>query len=329
MTRRLTALIAACVCVLAWSGSARAGSEPPNVVASIQPVHSLVAAVMAGVGEPTLLIGGGASPHTASLRPSQAAALQRADVVFWIGESLETFLARPLAALPGHARVVALADAPGVTLLPARRGGIWVAPDHAHAGDSDDGHGHADGGDDAGTRVDRSATDMHIWLDPINAKAMAEAIVAALAQADPDHAGRYRTNGAALREKIDDLDRALRAELSAAAGRPYIVFHDAYHYFEARYGLTPAGSMTVHPDRSPGAATLSAVRARIADAGAACVFREPQFEPALVRTVTQGTGARLAVLDPLGTDIAPGPEAYFTLMHRLAAALRDCLVAGD
>lgn len=326
--QRLMLPVLARICILAWMcGPAGAAGEPPNVVASIEPVHSLVAAVMAGIGEPTLLVGGGASPHTASLRPSQAATLQRADLVFWIGETLETFLARPLAALAGGARVVALADAPGVTLLPARRGGVWTAREHAdeNEADADDasaGHGPRHPGE-------HRAVDMHIWLDPINAKAMAGAIVAALTQADPAHAATYTANGEALRERIDALDRALRDELSPLAGRPYIVFHDAYHYLEARYGLAPAGSITIHPERSPGAATLSAVRARIAATNAACVFREPQFEPALVQTVTEGTGARIAVLDPLGTAIEPGPEAYFTLMHRLAASLRECLDGGQ
>ncbi len=241
---------------------------------------------------------------------------------------METFLARPLSALPGHGHAVALAAAPGVTLLAARGVGIWAA------------HGHPDGyeagGDaagatphDVGHSGGRHAMDMHIWLDPVNAKAMAAAIVAALIEADPAHAARYTANGAALRDNIDALDRALRAELSPLAGKPYIVFHDAYQYLEARYQLTPAGSITIDPDRSPGAGTLSAVRARIAETNAVCVFREPQFEPALVKTVTEGTGARIAVLDPLGTGIEPGPEAYFTLMRRLAAALRDCLNGAD
>lgn len=293
--------------------SGRAASEAPAVVASVAPVHSLVAAVMAGVGEPTLLVKGAASPHTATLRPSEAAALQRADVVFWIGQGLETFLEKPLAALPSRAKVVALAAAPGVTLLPAREGGAWDTHDRGHDHGERIGEGH------------RQAIDMHVWLDPENGKAMAAAAAAALAEADPARAATYAANAQALLQRLDDLDRELRGKLAPVADTPYVVFHDAYQYFEARYRLSPTGAITFSPERVPGARTLSEIRDRIKSSGAVCVFREPQFEPGLVKTVVAGSAARVGVLDPIGADIPPGPDAYFTLLTRLASSLVDCL----
>ena len=303
-----------------------ADTPPPAVVGSIPPVHSLVAAVMAGVGEPKLLVKGGASPPTASLRPSDAAALQKADLVFWIGDGLEAFLAKPLAALPDRARAVALDAAPGVRLLPVRQGGVWDGhrdahghEEHEHAED----HGHDQSADDHG----EGALDMHIWLDPENAKAMATAIAQALAEADPARADVYAGNAKALHQRLAALDEELRAELAPVTGKPYIVFHDAYQYFEARYGLSPAGAITFSPERAPGAKTLSEIRERIRTSGAACVFREPQFEPDLVKTVIGGSFARVGVLDPIGADIPPGAEAYPTLLSQMASSLRDCLGA--
>ncbi len=308
-------------------GGARAvDQERPAVVVSIAPVHALVAAVMAGVGEPTLLVKGAASPHTASLRPSDAAALQRADVVFWIGEDLEVFLTKPLAALPERAEVVALASAPGVRLLAAREGGDWGEQGHGgeHEHEAAHEHEHADRHGGAGHGAGEAA-DMHIWLDPENAKAMATAAAAALAKADPEHAETYDANAEALHQRLDALDGELRGQLAPVVDKPYIVFHDAYQYFENRYGLSPAGAITFSPERAPGARTLSEIRERIKTSGAVCVFREPQFEPDLVKTVVAGSFARVGVLDPIGAEIAPGPDAYPILLTRLASSLRDCL----
>jgi zinc transport system substrate-binding protein len=316
--------------------SAAAGTPPPAVVSSIPPVHSLVAAVMAGVGDPKLLVKGGSSPHTASLRPSDAAALQKADLVFWIGNGLETFLAKPLAALPDHAEVVSLAEAPGVRLLPVREGGVW--DEHPHAHDQEEHgheeHGHGEVHDQASADDEhsadghgRNAHDMHIWLDPENAKAMATAIADALAKVDPARAETYAGNAKELHRRLQALDEEMRAKLAPVAGKPYIVFHDAYQYFEARYGLSPAGAITFSPERAPGAKTLSEIRERIRTSGAVCVFREPQFEPGLVKTVTAGSAARIGVLDPIGADIPAGAEAYPALLIQMASSLRGCLGA--
>jgi zinc transport system substrate-binding protein len=310
--RALPALAAALVIALAGSGGHAA--EPPRVVATINPVHSLVAGVMAGVGKPYLLIRGGASPHTYVLRPSDARALDRAKVIFWVGEELETFLTRPLKALGGKAKIVALAEAKGVTLLKLREGGVWEP--HAHEEHGHEEHGHA-------------AYNPHIWLDPVNAKAMVDAIAAALSEADPANAGAYHVNAATLRARLDRLDAALAARLAPVRTRPFIVFHDAYPYFERRYGLNGAGSITLSPERQPGARRLAAIRARIRARHIRCVFAEPQFRPHLVRTVTEGTGAKGAVLDPLGAAVPTGPEAYFTIMDRLAKDLADCLAGNS
>ena len=167
--------------------------------------------------------------------------------------------------------------------------------------------------------------DGHLFLDPANAKAMARSIAATLVRADAANAARYEANAASLLTRLDALDAELRAILVPARERPYLVFHDAYQYFEKRYGLEAAGSITVTPDRRPGARRLAALRKRVASVEALCVFSEPQFEPSLVETVSEGTKARTGVLDPLGADLTPGPDAYFAMMRNLAKAFAGCL----
>lgn len=273
----------------------------PLVLATIKPVHSLVAAVMAGVGVPELLIQGAQSEHSYALKPSDAEKIGRAAIVFEIGPDLETYLARPLATL-AHGRVVALEYEQGVLKLAARKGGLW----------DDD-------------QADESLTDPHLWLAPSNAVAMTAAIVRALSKADPDHAALYAANGRKELQVLIGLDNELKASLAPLKGRPYLVFHDAYQYFERAYGLASAGAVTVAPDRPVGPRRVSALRDAIRTRGIVCVFREPQFPPALVQTLVEGSRARVGVLDPLGADLKPGPLLYPALLKNLAASLDFCL----
>ena len=318
------ALFAAAAWLLPITSEAAEAAEALRVVVSIKPLHSLVAGVMAGVGTPKLLLAGGQSPHTYTLKPSDARALQEADAVFWVGPALEGFLTKPIAALPAKASRVALSAAPGVALLPARAGGAWEAhdhaaghsPKHAHQGKDDHDHDHDH---------DHDGADMHIWLDPVNAKAMVAAIEAALTAARPADSATIRANAQAVAARLDGLHAGLAADLAPLQGRPYIVYHDAYQYFEARYGLSPAGAITLSPDRPASAKRLGEIRKTITASGAACVFAEPQFPPALVETVLAGTPARPGTLDPLGAGLPPGPDAYFTLLGNLATDLQTCL----
>jgi zinc transport system substrate-binding protein len=166
---------------------------------------------------------------------------------------------------------------------------------------------------------------MHLWLDPHNAEAMVDAIVAALSDADPDNGATYRDNGGQLREQLEQLDQSLSGRLEPVADRPFVVFHDAYQYLEDRYGLNAVGTISVDPGRRPGARRLAEIQRKLSELDAACVFAEPQFEPALVDTVIEGTSAKKGVLDPLGADFAAGPDQYFVLMNALADSLVDCL----
>lgn len=301
---------AACLALLLGAGHAAAFE---GVVASIKPVHALVAGVMKGVGEPDLLLKGAASPHTYALRPSDAAALAKAKLVFWIGPHMEAFLTTPLESLAANAATVELDAAEGVVRLPLREGGAFE-PD-GDEGDAHDAHGHG-------------GTDAHVWLDPDNAKAMVAAIGRALAEADPADAAAYAANAAELSVRLDALSAEIAAELAPVRGKGFVVFHDAYQYFEKRFGMAAVGSITVSPEVMPGAARIAGIRDKVKALGVACVFAEPQFEPRLVDVVTEGTGARSGVLDPEASMLPPGPDLYFEMLRGLAASLRACLAPG-
>lgn len=303
--------------ILAAVAIAQPAMAAPQVVATIAPLHSLVAAVMVGVGEPTLLLPGNASPHAYTMRPSQARMLADADMVVWVGPQLETFLEKPLATLGGRARVVAMAEVAGILRLPVREGGIWEE-------DSHDDHDHGGHGHEA-----EEAYDAHLWLDPSNARALAETVAKELAVLDPDNAPAYRRNLDSVTRELDALDAEIQDMLSPVKTRPFLVFHDAYQYFEHRYGLSPIGSITVAADRQPGARRIAAIRDRIHSSGTKCLFREPQFASRIIEPITQGLPVRLGILDPLGGSVPSGPKQYPAMMRALAQAAHACLSTPD
>ncbi len=322
-----------------------AAAEAPQVVASIKPVHSLVASVMRGIGTPHLLVAGAGSPHTYSLKPSDAQALQAADAVVWIGPDMETFLEGPLDSLAAQATRVTLQETEGLIRLGFRETGPFEAhaheDDHGHGhGHDEDGHGHGHGhahehshdhehdhGDEHGHS--HGTMDGHYWLDPVNAQRMVDRIAETLTAIDPTHAARYAENAAATNARIDALVEEMDAVLAPVRNRPFLVFHDAYQYLERRFDLSVAGSITVSPEVIPGAQRVAEMRDKVRDLGATCVFSEPQFEPKLVQVVVEGTPARSGVLDPLGSALPDGAELYFDLMRDLADSLRTCLAESS
>jgi len=281
--------------MLAAASQAGGAAQSPKVVVTIPPIHAIVAAVMAGVGEPTLLVRGGASPHSYSLRPSQVRALNEARLVVRVSEHLESFLERPIESLTGKADIITLSQVEGMTLHYTREGSL------------------------------RKQHDPHLWLDPQNAKHIASAVSMKLQKAYPGHAKTFAANTQKLIGKLDILDRDVLAATKPLRAKPYIVFHDATRYFEERYRLRPVGAITISPDRPTGARRLSEIRATIKSQSVICVFAEPQFRPKLVQSLISGTGARAGILDPIGAGLPAGPELYFNLMRNLATSLAACL----
>ncbi len=309
------------------AGAAQAGDL--NVVTTIKPIHALASAVMQGVGVPRVLIDGSGSPHTFTLKPSDAKTLSAATVFLRVSEGLEPFTIRIVASLPKTVRVVTLENTPGLTLHPLRTGATFEADDDEPAPGkaAQKGAAKAVWGHQQHRPLPSAspAMDGHIWLNPANARVLAGAIAEVLAEADPGHAAAFRANAQDVSRRLLQLDGELAAALEPVKGRPYIVFHDAYQYLEHRYGLTPAGSVTLSPDVPPSAKRLTELRHKIANLKAACVFAEPQFTPKIVETIIEGTATRRGTLDPLGAAIPAGPEQYFTLLRALAADLKSCL----
>lgn len=329
-------------------------AENPSVVVSIKPIHGIASAIMAGVGKPALLIDGASSPHAYSLRPSEARSLQEADLVIYVSHSLEGFLKKPLATLSESAHQLELFDIDGLTLLKMREGGAWEAhshdhgdhdheghdhedehhdehdhdghDEHAHAEEHDHDHDHAHDHDgEEGHHHDEDGANPHIWLDPANGAAIATAIAAELGEIDPAHAGTYQDNLKKFLASLDALGNDLDTRLAPVREKPFVVFHDAYQYLEAGFGLNAVGSITVSPEQKPGAKRLHEIEDKIRNSNAVCVFAEPQFRPAIVEAVVADTGAHIGTLDPLGADIPAGPDAYQNILRQNVGALVDCL----
>jgi zinc transport system substrate-binding protein len=274
---------------------------------------------MEGIGTPTLLVEGVASPHSFALKPSGVRAINAADVFVRVSETLEPFTGKVVRALPDDMRLVTLAEAPGVKLLDRRTSGAFEPQTHEaaeHAAASDLVHP---------KDADDRNKDGHIWLDPDNAKAIVTYLAEVLGEAAPETVGKLRANAVRLNARIDALAAALEAEMRPLEDKPYLVFHDAYQYFERRFGLDAVGAITLSPELQPGAKRLTELRRKIKALAAVCVFAEPMFQPSLVAAVTEGTSARSGTLDPHGSGLEPGADLYFELMANMGAGLKACL----
>ena len=291
-----------------------AQAASPRVAVSIKPVGDLVAAVMDGVGTPTVLIPPGRSPHTYALKPSERAEAQQAQVLFWIGPDVEPALSPVTRALPRSTQVVTLSATQGLTLLPARKGGDWERKRPApHV--EPQGHDHVHGG----------SFDGHLWLSPDNAKTIVRTAAQVLAKQDPEHAGRYQANADKAVQTLDAMSAEITLQLAPVKHKPFIVFHDAYQYFEQAFGLRAVGSILVSPESMANARRVSQMRDKIKTLGVICVFAEPQFEPRLAQTLVEGTSAHIGTLDPIGARGPLGLTGYTQLMRNLATNLGQCL----
>ena len=293
-----------------------------SVVTSIKPLHSLTSYIMEGVGEPELIIDGVASPHNFQIKPSHAKMLQNADLVIWIGEDLESFLPTALKSIPKDAVVFELLDQSGLKKLKFREKNIFKAHDdhghdeHAKKEDDHDDHDHDDHGHGHGS------FDPHIWLDPANAKVIVKKITNQLSKIDKDNASTYKANSKKVIKDLDGLIKEVKNELNKDAS--FVVFHDAYQYFEKRFGLSVIGALTVNPDVMPGAEQLSEIREVIEHEKAKCIFSEPQFNPNIINSIASDTGVKTGVLDPLGANIDKGKNMYFDLIKDMSNSLKDC-----
>ena len=349
-----------------------------KVVASIKPIHSLASYLMDGIAKPDLIVDGYASPHGFAMNPSHAKMLQNADLIFWVGEDLESFLEKPLSSIAKKAEKIELMETKGLQVLKFRERNIFDEHDHDDHGHDDHGkkeddhddHGHDDHGkkeddhdhddhgkkeddhdhddhgkkeddhdhdhDDHGKKEDdhddhghddhdghaHGEFDPHIWLDPINAKAMLNEMAEHLIENDPKNEAKYKSNLAKALQEIDKLTIDVMTDLSSSVAS--IVFHDAYQYFEKRFNVNILGAFTVNTDVMPGAEQLAEIREIIEHDKVACVFSEPQFNPDIIKAVAKDMNIKTGVVDPLGATLDPGKDLYFNLIRNMSASFKGC-----
>ena len=318
-------LILSTISLLSFISYANAETK---VIASIKPLHSLVSYVMDGVGTPDILVDGSSSPHTFQLKPSHATMLQEADIVFWIGEDLESFLETPLESIAANSRHITLMESDEIELLKFREKHIFGGhDDHDDHGDEHDEHDehadeHGDEHDDHHDGHAHGEHDIHFWLDPEIAKTIVKIVTRELSELDPTNASTYKSNSTKALNEINQLISDAKSKINKDA--KYVVFHDAYQYFEKRFGVEVIGALTVNPEVLPGAKQLAEIREVIEHENVNCLFSEPQFNPSIAETIAKDTGVKAAVLDPLGAELEPGKDLYFDLIGDIASSFESC-----
>ena len=311
-----------------------------KVVTSIKPIHSLASYLMDGVGKPDLIVDGYASPHGFALKPSHAKILQNADLIFWVGEDLESFLEKPLKSIAKKAEKIELMEIKGLNKLKFRERNIFDGhDDHGHDeghkeddhddhAKKEDDHGHddehkEDGHDEHGHEGHAHGEhDPHIWLDPMNAKVILEEMAEHLIENDQKNASVYKSNLKKAHKDLDKLTKKVKSELNKDFKS--IVFHDAYQYFEKRFDVNVLGAFTVNTDVMPGAEQLAEIREIIEHDKVSCVFSEPQFNPDIINAVAKDMNISTGVLDPLGATLNPGKGLYFDLISNMSKSFKGC-----
>ena len=307
-----------------------------KVVATIKPIHSLASYLMDGVGKPDLIVDGYASPHGFALKPSHAKMLQDADIIFWVGEDIENFLEKPLKSIAKNAEKIELMEIKKLTKLKFRERNVFDEhddhehDDHAKKDDHDD-HDHdkkghkEDGHDDHGHGHEGHAHgefDPHIWLDPMNAKIILDEMAIHLIENDQKNEKKYKENLKSAHKDLDKLTKKIKSDLNKDFKS--VVFHDAYQYFEKRFGINILGAFTVNTDVMPGAEQLAGIREVIEHDKVSCIFSEPQFNPDIIKAVAKDMNIATGVIDPLGATLDPGKDLYFDLINNMSKSFKGC-----
>ncbi len=308
-----------------------------KVVASIKPIHSLVSYVMDGIGKPALIVDGSNSPHNFNMKPSNAKDIENADIIFWVGEDIESFLEKPLKSISKKAKIIEMMDINGINKLKFRERNIFEdhkGHDHGHKKkDKHDDHGHKkkeshDHGHGHKKEVKHDGHghgefDPHIWLNPHNAEVMVEEIAKQLIAIDPQNSATYKKNSEKAVNDIEKLINATKKELKKNIS--FIVFHDAYQYFEKEFNVSALGALTLNTDVAPGAKQISEIREIIEHDNVKCLFSEPQFNPDIIKSIAKGTKVKVGVLDPLGANLDNGKDLYFNLIKDISSSLKKCI----
>ena len=296
-----------------------ASADIPDVVTDISPIYSLVAKVMDGIGEPKLIVQHGASPHEYMMRPSNAKALESADIVFFVGGGLTTWLENPLKNLASQSIIVELMETKNTTRLAYREGANFASHEGHNHGGHDDDHDSHKGHDD-----DHEELDPHGWLDPENGKNWLDIVATTLAKIDPENANKYQQNAAKGKKEIDESISQIETMLKPVSDMRFIVFHDAYYYFEDRFGLSATGSISLGDASDPSPGRFIEIQDEIKRLTVSCVFSEPQFNPQTVQNVASGAAIDTRVIDPLGSALQVNSDLYTKLLEDIGKSIASC-----
>ena len=288
-------------------------SSELKILVTIKPFHSLVSAVMDGVVEPDLLLKENDSPHSYSLKPSSAKIIQDADVIFWGGKSIEIFLEKSLKVLKKKAKLVSLIETEGLTLLRLRN----FKKFHKH--------GFLDSNEYSNISNSIKNIDPHIWLDPLNSKIILDKVVNILSEIDPNNETKYIKNGEKYKKIINELDKEISLKMIEVSNSPFFVLHDAFQYFEKRYGLNNIGHMELGNSFGMSVRRMKRIRKIIKTEKIPCVFSESNTSQKLLNTAVEGTSTKIEILDPLGVNIKKGSQLYFDLLNNISIKFLKCL----
>ena len=277
-----------------------------KVVTTIKPIHSLVAGVMDGLGSPSLIVDGSNSPHNFSLKPSHAKMIEDAEIIFWVGEDLETFMIKSLESIANNATKVSFMDLDNITKLKFKEENILEVE-----GYDDDHDKHADGEFDA-----------HIWLDPKNAIEIVNEIAKTLSLKDPNNKNVYYSNAEKLNHSLNELIEKINLSINKDAR--FIVFHDAYQYFEKRFDVSSAGALILNEEALPSAKKVSEIHKIIKKQNINCIISEPQFNPNIIKSIAQDSSILTGSFDPLGSNFDTNKNLYFEMILSLSNSLKDC-----
>ena len=318
--------------LLIFSTSSISASEKISIITSVKPLHSIVDAISTNSDQVELLVTTNQSPHDYQLKPSQLKAMQNANIIFYFDDNFETFMSSAFDILPPKVRKSSIIEKANLNLLQYRESGAWDK--HLHEGDDghDDHDDHKDedddGHDDHDAHKDEHDDDvnLHVWLDPENAKSIVNYVVKELTFINPKNHEIYEENGKRYIEKLNNLDAELKISLSGLQDKPFIVFHDAYQYFERAFNLNAVGSISLRDDiHSVSPNRIKEIKDKIKKTNAECVFREPQFSDRLINTIAEKADIKVGTLDPLGASLQNDKGLYFTLMRELADNFKKCL----
>ena len=307
MTHKFTATIAASLFL------ASTQAQADTVMASVKPLTLITAELLANVAEVETLLPDGASPHDFALRPSDRKRLNNTDLLIWVGPEIEPYLEKVIDA--SKVEHMAMLDEHGAHEEELHN----EHKDHDHEEEHHDDHNAHDeheGHDHAG---------LHPWLDIEVVEHFAEDLSIELQHHFPAKASHIKENETAFLASLKQFESQAKDQLEPVQQKGFLVFHDAYDGFVTHFELNQVGYFTVSPERKPGAKHLAELRETLEQSGVSCVFKEPQYRPALIDSITRGFEVHVGELDPLASDVALAQGAYINFMQGLVDEFTECL----